>query len=403
MSKLLRELSESPGKSSRGRRASAADPNQLEMDFSAPAPPASPPEPAVLRPGASQQQVVARPEPDPAKIPDVRSAPVAVESAMPSVPERVPACPAADGRAGPSVRQPTDQPTDSTASQERVVSRFPTAQPRVAPAKPAAGLQRGADLRPRSAIALRNGESAIGLPNVPSRGWRASYGLGLLLLLIAAGLLSLAFWFRPRSATALRHGEQTSPDSVPSPLLDVSPRSDRGQRLSRQRQDPSRETPTLPPPALNVSPVDLRSSREPPRAPEIRVDGVRVLPTAKGLTLIFSEGVFSRRAEIAQAAQPVLLNLAKQLRELPAGHRIEIEGHTDSDPVRAGGPVDDNQALGYRRAETVRDFLEEKGGLPALAMTVTSAGESNPPYPNTTPESRRKNRTVVLKLLPVKP
>jgi len=35
-------------------------------------------------------------------------------------------------------------------------------------------------------------------------------------------------------------------------------------------------------------------------------------------------------------------------------------------------------------------------------VTTSSAGESNPPYPNTTTENRAKNRTVVLKITQAK-
>jgi outer membrane protein OmpA-like peptidoglycan-associated protein len=38
----------------------------------------------------------------------------------------------------------------------------------------------------------------------------------------------------------------------------------------------------------------------------------------------------------------------------------------------------------------VRKALIRQGGLPPEAMTAVSAGDLNPPYPNTTPESRKK-------------
>ena len=60
-----------------------------------------------------------------------------------------------------------------------------------------------------------------------------------------------------------------------------------------------------------------------------------------------------------------------------------------------------NYELGLARARTVVDYLVQECNLPAgSAVAVSAGGAPNTPYPNTDAESRLKNRTVVLKLVP---
>jgi len=49
--------------------------------------------------------------------------------------------------------------------------------------------------------------------------------------------------------------------------------------------------------------------------------------------------------------------------------------------------------LAVARAETGAAFLKREG---AQAIAATRAGE--PPYPNDTPDNRRRNRTLVIRL-----
>jgi outer membrane protein OmpA-like peptidoglycan-associated protein len=65
-----------------------------------------------------------------------------------------------------------------------------------------------------------------------------------------------------------------------------------------------------------------------------------------------------------------------------------ITGHTD-----AVGSVDYNQALGYRRAQSIKDFFESKGIVPEKIAT-DSKGEQEPVENNSTDEGRAKNRRV---------
>jgi len=74
---------------------------------------------------------------------------------------------------------------------------------------------------------------------------------------------------------------------------------------------------------------------------------------------------------------------------------IVVSGHTDSK-----GSVDYNQALSERRADSVAEYLLDKGVVVARLETI-GFGEANPIADNATAEGRSLNRRVELSLLPI--
>lgn len=80
------------------------------------------------------------------------------------------------------------------------------------------------------------------------------------------------------------------------------------------------------------------------------------------------------------------LSECKAYLEKEAGTMLDITGHTD-----AIGTASYNQALGMRRAESVKSFLAGQG-LPAEIIETSSMGESVAVADNTTPQGRAKNR-----------
>lgn len=74
---------------------------------------------------------------------------------------------------------------------------------------------------------------------------------------------------------------------------------------------------------------------------------------------------------------------------------IEVAGHTDST-----GSDQYNQALSERRAQTVSNYLANRGILATRLITV-GAGESRPIATNDTPEGRSLNRRVEITIVPV--
>jgi OmpA-OmpF porin, OOP family len=77
------------------------------------------------------------------------------------------------------------------------------------------------------------------------------------------------------------------------------------------------------------------------------------------------------------------------------GYVIEIAGFTDS-----SGDMEKNRALSERRADAVVRYLQENHDIPLRRMiTPFGYGQMKPVADNTTPEGRRQNRRVEVKIL----
>ncbi len=98
--------------------------------------------------------------------------------------------------------------------------------------------------------------------------------------------------------------------------------------------------------------------------------------------------------EIREKAEKTLMKLANAIRNLRI-KEILIEGHTDSK-----GSEEYNLALSQRRADAVKAWFIEKGGLRGVKIVTKGYGESKPIAPNTNPDGsdnpkgRAKNRRV---------
>jgi outer membrane protein OmpA-like peptidoglycan-associated protein len=68
---------------------------------------------------------------------------------------------------------------------------------------------------------------------------------------------------------------------------------------------------------------------------------------------------------------------------------LSITGFTD-----ATGTNEYNQALGYRRAESMQHYFENKG-IPANKSIIESKGEQEPAGDNNTTEGRAINRSII--------
>ncbi len=99
-------------------------------------------------------------------------------------------------------------------------------------------------------------------------------------------------------------------------------------------------------------------------------------------------------ATLPASASSVLDDLAAKVKALNKTVYLEIEGHTDN-----VGSAEHNELLGLKRAESVRTYLAEKGGIPLHAMNVISYGQTKPVAENNTKDGRAKNRRVVIRVL----
>jgi Outer membrane protein and related peptidoglycan-associated (lipo)proteins len=135
---------------------------------------------------------------------------------------------------------------------------------------------------------------------------------------------------------------------------------------------------------------NLRDSEQ--RTADARAELARlavVKEEKRGLVVTLSGGVLfqSAKSTLLSSAQVKLDQVAKALLAVRARNLI-VEGHTDSQ-----GSESYNQGLSQRRADTVRDYLVQRG-YPADRIQARGMGEGSPIADNASPEGRANNRRV---------
>ena len=111
----------------------------------------------------------------------------------------------------------------------------------------------------------------------------------------------------------------------------------------------------------------------------------------KDLLFALNDSVFSfasDSAEVPESMEPFLKTAAADLKQLKAGHVLEIAGYTDNT-----GDAALNLALSQRRAESVREALIKYGADPDM-LVAKGYGVADPILNNDTAEGRLKNRRI---------
>jgi OOP family OmpA-OmpF porin len=96
----------------------------------------------------------------------------------------------------------------------------------------------------------------------------------------------------------------------------------------------------------------------------------------------------SDSAEVPESMAPFLKIAASDLKQLKAGHVLEIAGYTDNT-----GDAALNLALSQKRAEAVREAFIKYGANPDM-LVAKGYGEADPIANNDTAEGRLKNRRI---------
>jgi len=156
-------------------------------------------------------------------------------------------------------------------------------------------------------------------------------------------------------------------------------------------------------PSVTVPSVTVPSVTVPSRSlasrtlPEITSRCVRVLAGRDGAAYnVCADVLFALdRAAIRSAAAGALRSVARSIERRYADRRITVEGHTDG----RGDPAY-NRGLSVRRAESVKAWLVQRGGLDADRISVKGFGETRPVGSNSTSSGRARNRRVVVGILP---
>jgi iron complex outermembrane recepter protein len=111
--------------------------------------------------------------------------------------------------------------------------------------------------------------------------------------------------------------------------------------------------------------------------------------TLRGMVFEFDSEALT--VETRAMLDGLVADLRTRPADIVAGTKVAVEGHTDSVGTDAY-----NQGLSQRRAESVRQYLIDKG-LSASMVVATGAGETSPTDSNDTAEGRHNNRRVVIK------
>ena len=128
---------------------------------------------------------------------------------------------------------------------------------------------------------------------------------------------------------------------------------------------------------------------------DVRIVGDRFVFQSE---VLFAQG----QADIGPDGQTQLAQLAIALNQIAADIPedidwiLQVEGHTDNIPVRAGRFAD-NWDLSTERALSVVRFLAEQG-LPANRLAAAGYGEFQPLDSAASDEARRRNRRIEMKL-----
>ena len=122
----------------------------------------------------------------------------------------------------------------------------------------------------------------------------------------------------------------------------------------------------------------------------------RGLIVALGADLLFSPG----SAELHPRIYPILEKVAWLISSCK--NQIRIEGYTDNTPIHTSLFPSNWELSGNRALAVLKYFLNK--GISAKRMVAVGYGETNPLFPNDTPEHRAKNRRVwiVLEGIPKK-
>nr|WP_314898953.1 flagellar motor protein MotD [uncultured Deefgea sp.] len=124
---------------------------------------------------------------------------------------------------------------------------------------------------------------------------------------------------------------------------------------------------------------------------------VKVTQSKRGIAVEISDSILfdTGRADLQISSQEALLAIASLVQN--SDNLIQVEGHTDNQPIRAG-QFPSNWELSAARATSVVRLFEQAGVAPQR-MAAIGFGEFRPMDSNDKVQGRAKNRRVTLNIL----
>ena len=136
-------------------------------------------------------------------------------------------------------------------------------------------------------------------------------------------------------------------------------------------------------------------------APLVKEGKVRVTQDSRGVSVeinasvLFDPGAATLTAESDEALRAI----ASLLKDDP--HAIQIEGHTDNQPIRNSVFPSNWELSAVRASAVVRLFIDS--GVADTRLTAVGHGANLPVAPNDTPVGRARNRRVAITILSALP
>lgn len=213
--------------------------------------------------------------------------------------------------------------------------------------------------------------------------------LGLIGCLSVAGIVALVHYDRWGASAVVGPAPMPPPakENTATAPQQVEPKSRVDVPLATQPVEPARSTdeavvPKHPPPPL------------------FSIPGCLVTTNATETRVCFEEGLFAYRAEFTESGRSQLEATGREMASHTNGFWIVVEGHTDSDPMPPNSTYKDNYALGLHRAMVAVEVIKNATSLTGRDILGVSAGETAPPFAEHDYDSKLKNRTVVVRLVP---
>jgi flagellar motor protein MotB len=128
------------------------------------------------------------------------------------------------------------------------------------------------------------------------------------------------------------------------------------------------------------------------------INGITVESNSNEISIYFNDGLFSKADIMKTNYLKTLDIISKTLSPYSGRIMVKVIGSTDSTPIKFRNNFRNNDDLSISRAKAVFDRFYESSRIPREDLMIGSLSESNTLFPNDTPENRKKNRTVFIKI-----
>jgi outer membrane protein OmpA-like peptidoglycan-associated protein len=240
-------------------------------------------------------------------------------------------------------------------------------------------LQASGELAVLAPVAIKQAEQAVLLAEQPQRDAALSQHL----VLVADRQVNIA-WALAQSRQA------QDQQQLLLKARDEARLSSRTREADMAHQDASqaRQQAELARSDANMARAETQSAEQQAAELQAQINLLNAKATERGWVVTLGDVLFDTgKANLKSSTSQHLTNLAQFLGKYP-GRGALIEGHTDS-----VGAEDYNQGLSQRRADSVRNFLQNQG-IASSRLSSSGKGEVQPIAGNDSASGRQQNRRV---------